>query len=99
MSLENELRELLATLHLPSRAFAVIERAITELERQPIRWRPIAEAPSSPTGFWPVLVWVGNGDGGRPHIAYRREGWVNRDGYTLPGPTHFAEIVGPEGGQ
>lgn len=68
---------------------------IAELERQPIRWRPIAEAPKTAM-VKDLLIWSGfhkigiNG-------GWSGFDWIDSDCCTIIDPTHFAEIVGPGG--
>lgn len=66
---------------------------IAELERQPIRWRPIEEAPKDRE----VLVWI---DARNFWLAKcQNDVWIDTTyGLEMPEePAHFAEIVGPGG--
>lgn len=71
----------------------VLRARIAELERQPIRWLPIEEAPKDKD----VFLWsrhLGDAFSGSWHSKF---GWVDSQYNKLPNVTHFAEIVGPDG--
>lgn len=73
----------------------VLRARIAELERQPIRWLPIEEAPKDKD----VFLWsrhLGDAFSGSWHSKF---GWVDSQYNKLPNVTHFAEIVGPDGEQ
>lgn len=65
---------------------------VAELERQPIRWRPIREAPRR------CAKWVIVSNGWCMFARKVRGKWFDETCAEItPQPTHFAEIVGPEG--
>lgn len=68
---------------------------IAELERQPIRWRPIAEAPK--TAMVKDLESIQSKPLHPPCIPILWKPLQISDCCTIIDPTHFAEIVGPGG--
>ena len=71
----------------------VLQTAANELqrlERQPIRWKPVSDAPNGRE----VVVWVPGHGIASAHLYV--DEWVGLIP-PEPRPTHFAEIVGPGG--
>lgn len=99
--LAERLREL-SELYIPARhdpeSALLLQTAVSELqrlERQPIRWRPISEAPKT-AQVKDLLIWSDFHKIGIPG-GWSGFDWVDSDCCTIKGATHFAEIVGPEG--
>lgn len=101
--LAERLREL-SELYIPARhdpeSAPLLQTAANELERlerQPIRWRPISEAPKT-AQTKDLLIWSDFHRiailGGWSSFA---EDWVDSDCCIIIDATHFVEIAGPEG--